>query len=69
MKQIDASKELWCLFTLLHLLQESGIVSSYQQGIGVLWPQLLLTDGQSTLVQQFSLGIFSLVPVEAIEIN
>src|SRR5260370_2232214 len=48
-----------------HFPDKGIVVLSDGHRVGVLWPQLLLIDGQGTLVQRFGLLVLALLPVNA----
>src|SRR5260370_910583 len=48
-----------------HFPDKGIVVLSDGHRVGVLWPQLLLIDGQGTLVQRFGLLVLALSTVES----
>src|SRR5438552_2829821 len=56
------------LTTLSHCLQQQSVVLSHGGRGGVVGSQLLLTDGESTLVERLRFNILALVPVECCQV-
>src|SRR5258708_1362285 len=57
-----------CFLIVAHCSQKGEIIPSHDLCVGVIWSQLLLTDGQCSLQQWLCLGILPLAHIEASQI-